>query len=80
MESYRLYTVIPRLIHFLEQLTNWYVRLNRQRIKGDNGPLDMKISLNVLFEVLYDINLLMSPIVPFITDMFYQNMKVVLNQ
>merc|ERR1719264_1726842 len=25
MENYRLYTVVPRLLSFLEQLTNWYV-------------------------------------------------------
>ena len=30
---YRLYTVVPRLVRFIEQLTNWYVRFNRKRIK-----------------------------------------------
>jgi len=34
MEAYRLYTVAPRLVKFLNQLTNWYVRLNRPRLKG----------------------------------------------
>lgn len=35
MESYRLYTIVPRLISYLDTLTNWYVRLNRSRFKGD---------------------------------------------
>jgi isoleucyl-tRNA synthetase len=35
MEKYRLYTVVPKLLNFVENLTNWYVRLNRQRLKGE---------------------------------------------
>lgn len=38
MKAYRLYTVVPRLVGFIEQLTNWYVRLNRNRLKGAEGP------------------------------------------
>jgi hypothetical protein len=26
MEAYRLYTVVPRLVEMIEQLTNWYTR------------------------------------------------------
>lgn len=37
MAHYRLYTVIPRLLKFLEDLTNTYIKLNRPRIKGDEG-------------------------------------------
>lgn len=35
MAKYELSACAPKLIKFLEQLTNWYVRLNRQRIKGE---------------------------------------------
>lgn len=68
MESYRLYTIVPKLINYLDLLTNWYVRLNRGRIKGDSGNDEWVVSLNVLFDVLFKINLLMSPYVPFITE------------
>jgi len=33
MKAYRLYTVVPMLVKFIDQLTNWYVRLNRRRLK-----------------------------------------------
>jgi isoleucyl-tRNA synthetase len=33
MAAYRLYTVVPVLIKFIDQLTNWYVRLNRKRLR-----------------------------------------------
>lgn len=36
MAAYRLYTVVPRLVQFIENLTNWYVRMNRKRLKVRN--------------------------------------------
>jgi isoleucyl-tRNA synthetase len=35
MAAYRLYTVVPRLVRFVDQLTKWYVRMNRKRLKVD---------------------------------------------
>lgn len=75
MEQYRLYTVVPELLAYLENLTNWYVRLNRPRIKGENGHEDQFVALNVLFDVLLKLTILMSPFVPFITESFYMNFK-----
>lgn len=37
MDAYRLYNVVKHMLEFLEQLTNWYVRLNRTRMKGEEG-------------------------------------------
>lgn len=34
MAAYRLYTVVPRLMAFIGELTNVYVRYNRSRLKG----------------------------------------------
>jgi len=31
--GYRLYTVLPRLLALIEDLTNWYIRFNRKRLK-----------------------------------------------
>jgi len=74
MEAYRLYTVVPKLLSFLESLTNWYVRLNRGRLKGDFGHDDQNLALNLLFNVLLDVTILMSPFVPFVTEMIFQNL------
>lgn len=37
--AYRLYTVVPRLVKFVDVLTNWYVRMNRRRLKVSLGLL-----------------------------------------
>lgn len=71
MEAYHLYNVVKPLLSFLDQLTNWYVRLNRDRMKGEKGNEEAKVSLNILFDVLMSINLLMSSITPFITEHMY---------
>ena len=76
MEEYKLYNVVPPLVKFLENLTNWYIRMNRSRAKGDVDDENMTTSLNVLFDVLLKLNVLMSPHVPYITENMYQNMKL----
>lgn len=80
MGEYKLYNVVPSLITFLGYLTNWYVRLNRARLKGETDDLGWKVCLNVLFDVLLKVNVLMSPIVPFLTETMYQNMKLVIKK
>ena len=42
MDNYKLYNVVKPLLGFLDQLSNWYVRLNRPRMKGDKGVEDQK--------------------------------------
>ncbi|KAF2480103.1 tRNA synthetases class I-domain-containing protein [Neohortaea acidophila] len=34
MEAYRLYTVVTRLLKMIDDTTNWYIRFNRSRLKG----------------------------------------------
>jgi isoleucyl-tRNA synthetase len=75
MENYRLYTIIPKLLKFLEDLTNWYVRLNRNRIKGMTDEEDWRYCINVLFDVLLSTTTLMAPYTPFITELIYQNLR-----
>jgi len=74
MKAYRLYTVMPALVEFGGQLTNWYVRLNRDRLKGmEDG--DAETGLQVLYDVLLDVSRIMSPFTPFITEFFYQHLR-----
>jgi isoleucyl-tRNA synthetase len=53
MEDYKLYNDVPKVVKFLEELTMWYVKLNRPRLKGDKGPEENLITLNVLFNVIF---------------------------
>jgi len=53
MAAYRLYTIVPRLLDLVEELTNWYIRFNRKRLKGEDGKEDTVKALNTLFETLF---------------------------
>ncbi|KAK2786621.1 isoleucine--tRNA ligase [Onygenales sp. PD_12] len=71
MEGYRLYTVVPRLLGLIDNTTNWYIRFNRKRLKGELGLDDTQHALNTLFEVLYTLVRGLAPFTPFITDNIY---------
>jgi len=78
MGVYRLYTVTPRLVKFVDNLTNWYVRFNRKRLKGDQGPEECQRALESLYEVLLTMVRVMAPFTPFICETMYQNLRRVL--
>ena len=75
MEAYKLYNVVPRLLTFIEQLTNIYVRFNRKRLKGAKGPEDTARALGTLYSVLMTLCKCMAPCTPFFTETMYQNLR-----
>ena len=74
MEGYRLYSVVPELVHFLNNLTNWYVRMNRRRIKGLVSVTEQRNSLCTLFQVLWSTCRIMAPFAPFTAEIIYQKL------
>lgn len=77
MSGYRLYTVVPRLLNVLDNLTNWYIRFNRKRLKGvaGLGLDDTKAALNTLLQVLFTLVRALAPFTPFITEHIYGLLK-----
>ncbi len=77
MNAYRLYTVVPRLVHFIEHLTNIYVRYNRKRLKGSAGQAegDCENALATLYHTLVVLCKVMAPFTPFFTESMYQNLR-----
>ncbi|CAK9141640.1 unnamed protein product [Ilex paraguariensis] len=79
MDAYRLYTVVPYLLKFLDSLTNIYVRFNRKRLKGRTGEEDCRTALSTLYNVILTSCKAMAPFTPFFTEVLYQNMRKVCN-
>ncbi|KAL1743356.1 tRNA synthetases class I-domain-containing protein [Schizophyllum fasciatum] len=75
MAAYRLYTIIPRLLGLIDELTNWYIRFNRKRLKGENGQEDTVSALNTLFEALFTLCRTLSSYTPFMTENIYQALR-----
>lgn len=75
MDAYRLYTVVPRLVRFIENLTNVYVRFNRKRLKGLKGDEECLAALSSLFHVLFTVCKIMAPFTPFFVETMYRNLR-----
>ncbi|KDN49192.1 hypothetical protein K437DRAFT_233924 [Tilletiaria anomala UBC 951] len=75
LSAYRLYTVISRLLLTIDELTNWYIRFNRDRLKGANGVEDTITALNTLFETLFTLTRTMQSFTPFLCENIYQGLR-----
>jgi isoleucyl-tRNA synthetase len=63
------------MIDFIEDIANWYLKLNRDRLKGkDENNNQQEISLSVLFTVLYDYTLMLAPFAPFMSESIYKQL------
>jgi len=74
MEKYQLDRVAQEIIEFIDDLTNWYVKLNRDRLKGFNGENEQIVSFSVLYRVLMKYVLLSAPFTPFTSEHIYQHL------
>jgi isoleucyl-tRNA synthetase len=71
MEAYRLYNVVPQLFDFIEDLTNWYIRLNRSRFWGEDITADKIAAYSTLYTTLYELSQVMAPFAPFLAEKLY---------
>ncbi|KAJ3489407.1 hypothetical protein NLG97_g6007 [Lecanicillium saksenae] len=77
MAAYRLFTVVPRLLTTIDDLTNWYIRFNRKRLKGvaNLGQKDTFTALQCLLQVLFTLVRTLAPFTPFIAEHIYGLIK-----
>ena len=57
-----------------ENLSNWYVRLNRKRFWGGEMNEDKLAAYQTLYQCLETISRLMAPVSPFYSDMLYRDL------
>ncbi len=75
MQAYRLYEVVPPLFDFLEDLTNWYIRLNRGRFWQTDMNQDKESAYATLHYCLKTFSTLMAPFAPFLSEHVYQQLN-----
>jgi isoleucyl-tRNA synthetase len=74
MEAYRLYNVVPQLFDFIEDLTNWYIRLNRSRFWGEDITADKIAAYSTLYTALIELSQVMAPFAPFLSEYLYREL------
>ena len=74
-EEYDLNKVVRYLTNFVsDDLSNWYIRRNRDRFWGSKLDNSKKAVYQTTYEVLVGVSKLLAPISPFISEEIYQNL------
>ncbi len=74
MDAYRVYEATQALTEFVDALSNWYVRRNRQRFWASGLDADKLDVLWTLYECLIASAQLLAPFLPFQAEEMWQNL------
>ena len=66
--------VIVEIESVLDDISNWYVRVNRRRFWRNDNPADRAVAYGVLYRAIRTVSLVLAPIAPFITDQIWRNL------
>jgi len=80
MRKYRLYNVVPRLLEFIDDVTNGYIRLNRDRFWGKDITADKIAAYSTLYTVIEELTMVMAPFTPFLAEYLYQELAKLTGQ
>jgi len=76
MEQYNLYKVVPILVDFIDNMTNWYIRRSRRRFWKSENDTDKNSAYSTLYFVLVEFSKVMAPFLPYLTEAIYRNLVV----
>lgn len=76
MESFKIDRVISKLFDFVEDMTNWYIKFNRDRLRGLMNNDEWGMSLSTLYCIVLNFTKLMTPFTPFLSEYIYDNIKL----
>lgn len=73
MDNYKIVFVASKICNHIEQLTNWYIQMARERLKGSSGNnVDWRKALQTLLLVMVSFVKISAPVLPFISETVYQ--------
>jgi isoleucyl-tRNA synthetase len=74
LENYDAYDTTRAIEAFLDDVSNWYVRRSRRRFWKSEKDLDKDAAYATLYQVLTTLIRVLAPILPFVTEVMYQNL------
>ena len=75
MDQYQLQPAANRFEAFVEDLTNWYIRLSRRRFWKSQDDSDKAEAYATLYYVLLTFAKAAAPFIPFITEEIYRSLR-----
>jgi len=79
IESYDIVSAYEALFDFIDQMNNWYIRLNRRRFWSDEadaekGGESKRAAYETLYTVLTELALISAPLTPFLSEEIYRGL------
>ncbi len=71
-KTYELDKATRPIADLIDDLSVWYLRRSRERVKGDDAE-DREAALGTLRHVLHELSLLMAPVMPFYAEYLYKH-------
>lgn len=75
MDGYDLQRSVRPFVHFIEDLTNWYIRRSRRRFWKSQDDADKADAYRTLYDLLLQWTQVAAPFVPFISETIYRNLR-----
>lgn len=75
MDGYQISKATRMILDLIEDITNWYLKFNRDRLKGKSSTSDWIISTSTLYQVIKQFIILLAPFAPFITQSIYKQLQ-----
>jgi isoleucyl-tRNA synthetase len=74
MDAYQIDRHVPRILEFIDDLTNWYIRRSRRRFWASGLDADKQSAYETLYYVLVTTLKLLAPAAPIIAEAMYANL------
>ena len=75
MDEYNVSKAVRIIIDLIDDITNWYVKFNRDRLKGKNGNEEWIKSTSVLTYVITSYIKMIAPFAPFFAEKIYRDLE-----
>ncbi len=75
LDGYEMQRAIEPIVGFIDLLNNWYIRRSRRRFWKSESDADKGDAYATLYNVLVKLVTVAAPIIPFITESIYRNLR-----
>ncbi|MFW5745801.1 MAG: class I tRNA ligase family protein, partial [Spirochaetota bacterium] len=75
LDAYDLQRAIDPVVNFIDLLNNWYIRRSRRRFWRSENDSDKAEAYASLYAVLLKLVTVAAPIIPFVTEEVFQNLR-----
>jgi len=73
-DKFEITPITKDIEHFVDELSNWYVRRSRRRFWKSENDEDKLSAYQTLYEVLSKLSIILAPFTPFLAETLYQKL------